>query len=169
MIKIQNIQGMEEKLSGKVITKEGILIELLYPPSSGQFSKEKELLSYLKDNIRIFCNDFLNDGLIEYFIDVNIDTNTEARSKGGRRIDLLINGRKKKYIIEIKNPKYQAENRYAIGQLLDYGREIKGEKELILITSKLDIHTAKTIQHYKLPIRYVYLDKDRTLEFIGEK
>ena len=54
------------------------------------------------------------------------------------------------------------------GQLLDYGRvyvdSIKKEVRLVLLTTYYDLSTAQTIKHYNLPIRYVYMDKERMLE-----
>lgn len=54
-----------------------------------------------------------------------------------------------------------------IGQILDYGREfLDPKKELMIITTKFDRNTAKTIKHYRLPIRYIYIDKNRIMEYL---
>ena len=51
---------------------------------------------------------------------------------------------------------------------MDYGRvyvdSIKKEVRLVLLTTYYDLSTAQTIKHYNLPIRYVYMDKERMLE-----
>jgi hypothetical protein len=59
------------------------------------------------------------------------------------------------------------ENRQGIGQLLDYGREFSDTKKakLILLTTRFDLSTALTIAHYSLPIRYIYFEKARMLEY----
>lgn len=129
------------------------------------FESEKSLLDYIVSNIENFCSDILDDTLISFETEKSITTRRRF-SPRGRRIDLYIVGRKAKYIIELKNPFNQAENRYAIGQLLDYGREfLDPKKELVLLTTKFDINTAKTIAFYDLPIRYIYFDKRRILEY----
>ena len=64
---------------------------------------------------------------------------------------------------------FLSENKYGIGQLLDYGREFPyPKKELLLITSKFCQNTAKTIKHYKLPIRYFFINKKQILEYLGD-
>lgn len=135
---------------------------------NNSFEKEIDLVNYIVLNIDKFVNDILNDELISFEVDMPINKQNRL-SPRGRRIDLFIKGKNKTYIIETKNPTSGTENRAAIGQILDYGREFTDpKKELIIITSKFDINTAKTIKYYNLPIRYIYLSKKRTLEFIDE-
>lgn len=90
-------------------------------------------------------------------------------NNGGRPFDLFIQGSKKIYLIELKNPSANTENRAAIGQILDYGTEFLDptKKELVIITTMFDNYTARVISFYKLPIRYIYLDKERFLESIN--
>lgn len=129
------------------------------------FDKEKDLVYYIINNIDLFAKNILNDEVIFFEIDMPIEKQNRL-SPRGRRIDIYIKGRNKTYIIETKNPHFGTENRAAIGQILDYGREISDpKKELIIITTKFDINTAKTIDYYKLPIRYIYLSKRRCLEY----
>jgi len=37
----------------------------------------------------------------------------------------------------------------------------------VIITTKFCADTAKTIKHYHLPIRYIYLSKSQSYEFVG--
>ena len=135
------------------------------------FRKEEELLDYIILNIDKFCQDILKDKLISFEAEYPFRKQVKL-SPRDKRVDLLIVCRNKDYIVELKNPRYLMENREAIGQLLDYGREYLDSKkempELILITSRYDISTIKTIKHYNLPIRYIYLDKTRRLELSEE-
>lgn len=132
------------------------------------FEKEIDLVNYIVLNIDKFVNEFLDDELISFEIDMPINKNVTLAPRG-RRIDLFIRCKNKIYIIETKNPKSGTENRGAIGQILDYGREFTdSKKELIIITTKFDINTARTIKYYSLPIRYIYLSKKRILEFKDE-
>lgn len=135
---------------------------------NNNFNKEIDLVNYIVLNIDKFVNEFLEDDLVSFEIDMPIKKATRLTPRG-RRIDLFIKGKNKIYIIEAKNPKSDIDNRFAIGQILDYGREFTdSKKELIIITTKFDINTAKTIKYYNLPIRYIYLSKKRILEFKDE-
>lgn len=132
------------------------------------FEKEKDLVQYIVNNIDSFAKDLLDDTVIAYEVDKPL-SKRYGLSPSVRRVDLFIIGKKKKYIIEAKNPSSATENRGAIGQVLDYGREFPdSEKELIIITSLFDIETARTIAYYNLPIRYIYLSKGSTLEYKEE-
>jgi hypothetical protein len=135
------------------------------------FKKEKDLIEYIVLNIDKFCQDILDDKLISFEKEYPL---TPQLNKGRRKMaDLYIVCENGRYLIEGKNPFYKAENRYAIGQLLDYGREYidskKGEVYLVLITTRYDLCTAKTIKYYNLPIKYVYIDKKRILELNDEQ
>ena len=132
------------------------------------FEKEINLVDYIVLNIDKFVSEFLEDELISFEVDMPINKATRLVPRG-RRIDLFIKCKNKIYIIETKNPSSGTENRAAIGQILDYGREFTdSKKELIIITTKFDINTARTIKYYDLPIRYIYLSKKRILEFKDE-
>jgi hypothetical protein len=134
---------------------------------NSDFDKEKDLVEYIENNIKVFCRDVLNDKYIEH--------ETEKQSVDQFmfmprriRVDLYIECENKTYIIEVKNPTFVSENRYAIGQVLNYGIEfLDSEKEiqLILLTTKYDPGTAKLIEHYRLPITYIYFSKKHTLTF----
>lgn len=147
---------------------------------SNDFEKESDVTDYIVLNIEKFCEQVLGDKLVsfeqEYVISESEVYHNKAKAyldkkyyyPRSRRVDLLIRGEKKSYLVEIKKPFNLAENRYAIGQLLDYGREfLDSEKQLVLLTTKYDINTAKTIEYYELPIRYIYFDKKRHLEKIS--
>ena len=130
------------------------------------FDQEKELSAYIVTYIHEFCRDVLNDRLISFEKNYHICIWGDWKFKRDKRVDLLVRGEKGLYIIELKNPRYLAENRCAIGQLLNYGREfLDSKKELVLVTTKFDIDTAKTIKYYGLPIRYIYMDREKMLEF----
>ena len=86
-----------------------------------------------------------------------------------RRVDLIIVCKKHTYVIEVKNPKTATCNRHAIGQILDYGREFPdSKKKLVIITTYFDQNTAQTIKAYNLPIKYIYINKYQSYEFVGE-
>lgn len=128
------------------------------------FAYENDLVSRVTENIDSFVRDYLNDSLISFEVDkpINKQTNLQPR---GRRIDLFVVGKNSVYIIEFKNAKNTSEIRSAIGQLLDYGREyLDPKKELILITNMYDVNTAKTIEYYNLPIRYIIISNKQSLE-----
>jgi hypothetical protein len=129
---------------------------------------EKELVDYVVENIELFARDVLADEVIAFETDMPIEKQITL-SPRGRRIDLYIKGKNKEYIIEFKNPNSGTENRAAIGQILDYGREFAGRRvELVIVTSNFDINTAKTIKYYNLPIRYIYLSSKYSLEYRGD-
>lgn len=131
------------------------------------FVKENNLVDYIICNIECFARDILRDTVISYEKEKPIDDFRRFGARG-KRVDLYILGKRKEYIIEFKNPKYKSECRSAIGQILDYGREFSdSKKELIIITTFFDLDTAKTIEYYNLPIRYIYLSKKHILEYMG--
>jgi hypothetical protein len=134
------------------------------------FDKEKDITNFLVDNIEDFVRIIFNDELISFEQNKDIEKRRRGIQPSGRRVDLIIVGKKKTYIIELKNPPGGSESRYAIGQILDYGREfLDPKKELVIITSRYDHHTAKTIKFYNLPIRYIYVDKKRFLEYLRDE
>ena len=134
--------------------------------NNNSFKKEKVLLDYIVNNIKDFVKDILGDELVSFECEKQINGKQVKLSPRQKRVDIYIVGRKSKYIIELKNPKYPSENRKAIGQLLDYGREYYRENiQMVLLTTLFDMDTAKTIEYYNLPIRYIYFDKDKSLEF----
>lgn len=132
---------------------------------SNDFSKENELCDFIEGNLLFFCETILQDNLISFEREYQFGQHYFGPREP--RVDFLIIGEKSHYLVEVKNPQNLAENRAAIGQLLNYGRKyLDPKKTLVLITSKFDHETACTIQEYKLPIRYIYLDKKRSLEFL---
>lgn len=130
---------------------------------SGDFNSEKELSDFLKNNIEIFTYQFLNDICVSFNFNYGVTYNDDPCRR--KRVDLIIEGKKKFYVIELKNPQYPYHNIAAIGQLLDYGRHFdyighKLDTQLVLLSSMYDVDTAITIQKYNLPIRYFYLQKE---------
>ena len=143
--------------------------------SNSEFTKEKDLKKYIIDNIESFVSIAFGDELVlfeeEFCFNKNMVRGKQGR--GAKKIDIMVKGKKETYLIELKNPKYKSENRSAIGQLLDYGREyyISGgdKRSMILITTKFDLDTAKTIRYYDLPIRYFYITKNQIMEYLREE
>lgn len=131
------------------------------------FHKEKNLVEFITSNIEAFGKDYLNDKVISFEVDKPIDR--QRFWPRWRRVDLFIQGQNWIYIIECKNAKNSTEIRYSIWQLLDYWREyLDSKKELILIANMYDENTAKTIQFYNLPIRYIIFSKTNSLEYVWQ-
>ncbi len=135
---------------------------------TAEFESENELVEYIVQNIEMFCEDVLRDKLVSFECEHGVKT---RQSRGllprERWCDLYIVCKSQVYVIEVKNPRFLSENRKGIGQLLDYGREFLHAKKgaMILLTTLFDIHTARTIKYYNLPIRYIYFEKGRMLEY----
>src|SRR3990167_1860061 len=133
------------------------------------FKKESDLVGFVCRNINDFARIYLKDEVVSYEVDKPISAQ-RFLSPRGRRIDLFIEGKNGIYIIEAKNAENTTEIRYAIGQLLDYGREYNNlNKELILLSNLYDSNTIKTIKFYNLPIRYLVFNKKQGLEFYGTR
>ncbi len=128
------------------------------------FESESEMQSFIIDNAKMFCEVVLGDSFVKASSEEPINKKI-SRSPRGRRIDVIIQGEKNKYLIELKNQRGKHSSRHGIGQLLDYGREKGRDYQLILITASFDENTAQTIEHYRLPIRYMYMSKAQTLEY----
>lgn len=129
------------------------------------FQSESDMVDYIIRNIDNFASIHLNDKIVSFEVDKDI-AKQAIRCPRGRRIDIFIQGEKGVYVIECKNSKNTSSTRAGIGQLLDYGREfLDPKKELILISNTYDSNTAKTIEYYNLPIRYLIINKINTLEF----
>jgi len=136
---------------------------------NNDFPKESDLSLFIENNIKKFCA-YLGYKHISH--DVNVPINKRfRRSPPGRHVDLVVDCDGATLVVELKNPSSATESRAAIGQVLDYGREFPDthKKELIIVTTRFDIHTARTIRHYGLPIRYIYMSKAETMEFIDEQ
>ena len=131
------------------------------------FKSEKLLKKFITENLTWFCKETLNDKLIRYAVEKPLNKRYK-RYQQPKRADIYVECEKTKAIIELKNPKCSYDNRAAIGQLLDYGRELYcGNKgDLILVTTMFDQDTASTIVYYNLPIKYVYLDKKRIISYV---
>lgn len=137
---------------------------------SSAYSSEKELEDEICNNIKAFCINILGDNYISHRRQHAINGHkggAKRRSYGLLTIDLIIKCEREEYLIEIKKPKHQAENRSAIGQVLNYGRYLPNHK-LVICTTSIDTDTAETIGFYNLPIKYVFLDKGRSAEYKKE-
>ena len=135
---------------------------------TNDFKNEKELSDYTKLNIKKFTEDILEDELVSFEFEKKIVK--KERPQRHKRVDLYVIGKKGKYIIEFKNPTWNNENLNAIGQLLNYGRQFTdSKKELVLISTLFDEETARTIKYYNLPIRFIYFDKEKSLEYLGDE
>lgn len=164
MLKFKNLNEIPNE-----VDEETIILQNSKDIITDDFDKEKYLVDYIVSYIDDFAKDILNDKVISFEIEKNVKKRCYF-SPRGKRVDLYIKGENKDYIIETKNPKFACENRSAIGQILDYGREFSdSKKELIIITTKFDLDTARTIEYYNLPIRYIYLSKKHILEYKGEE
>ena len=127
------------------------------------YKTEKELENKICDNIQAFCSNVLQDDYVAHWSQVNLlgrVGGNKRTEKGALTVDIKIQCKRGKYLLELKNPIYKSENRAAIGQILNYGRLMPGYK-MVLCTTKIDIDTAETIDFYKLPIIYVFLDDGR--------
>ena len=133
------------------------------------FDKEKTLCDYIERHIENFCRDILEDKYISYQTEVQ-KKSQEYFMPREPRVDFVIQCEKKQYLIEIKNPKNISENRNALGQILCYSALFEEEKpyQLIIITTKFDHLTAKTIKNFDLPIRYIYFERNMCMEYLGE-
>ena len=146
------------------------IVKLTYPEirelKTADFGKEANLTAYIEEHIQRFVDEILEDVLIEYSTEYQFD----RASFGPRapRVDFYITGQRKDYLIECKNPKHPAENRHAIGQLLNYGRKHNKPCELVIVSTLYDDDTAKTIGHWNLPIKYIYFEKEKALIYKGE-
>ena len=137
---------------------------------SSAYSSEKELEDEICNNIKAFCINILGDNYISHRRQHAINGRkggAKRRSYGLLTIDLIIKCEREEYLVEIKKPKYQSENRAAIGQVLNYGRYFPNHK-LVICTTSIDPDTAETIGFYNLPIKYVFLDKGRSAEYKKE-
>jgi hypothetical protein len=127
------------------------------------FKNEKHMQTFFVENISEFVETILEDELLKCFVEMPVRKVYKFGPRA-KRIDMYLECKKKKYIIEFKNPKYISDNISAIGQILDYGR-IFPEHELLIISTYFDVETIKTIDYYKLPIRYFYTDNKSCIEY----
>ena len=154
---------MEEYRSEKIIINDYSFLK------NTDFKKEKDLKEFIMFNIDKFVKVQLEDKLINAYDEYQIIDQVYFGPRN-RRIDIYLECKKHNYIIELKNPKYKSENTKALGQLLNYARQFSdSKKKMVLITTFFDIETAKTIEYYKLPIKYIYFSKNVTLEYGGQR
>ena len=135
-----------------------------YVLRNDDFKNEKDLQNFIINNIEVFCKDLLGDTYVSHECQININSKRCGRLKGVKLVDLLVECKNKKYIIELKHPRYVSETRNGICQLLDYSLHTEGE--LVLVTTKFDEHVTRIISEYNLPIRFFYINKKQMLEFL---
>jgi hypothetical protein len=136
---------------------------------TNDFKNEKELKDFIVRNIRNICKDWFNDEVISFETEKQVIPQLLFQPRR-TRVDLYIHGKKDNYIIELKRPVTKCDNRYGIGQVLNYGRELEYLKaKLCIVTTKFDQDTAETISYYGLPIRYMFTSKTQMLEYIDVK
>ncbi len=155
-------QSVEEIRGGDSI------VEICGDIACNVFAKESDLEQYIIEHIDRFMTTVFNDELI--YFESNKPIDVQHFSPRGRRVDLFVQCKNFLYLIELKNPNSGTESRAAIGQILDYGKEfLDPKKQLVIITTKFDHNTAETIKYYNLPIRYIFMDKERSLEYFSSK
>ncbi|MBL4664313.1 MAG: hypothetical protein JKY22_12350 [Flavobacteriaceae bacterium] len=137
---------------------------------NNDFRREKDMSRYVVDNAEQITANIFNDELVSCYENKPIKKQMSL-SPSSRRTDIIMKCVKNTYLLELKNPKNVSENRAGIAQLLDYGRQIEEDYnnsiKLVLVTTKFDVDTALTINHYKLPISYYYFNSDQMLEYKG--
>jgi|SRR5690625_86595 len=134
---------------------------------NNEFEKEVNLSEYILDNIILFCADVLEDQYISHETEVQSEKQTYFQPRQPR-IDIRIRCKNKTYLVELKNPKNTSENRHALGQILAYSVLLDeiGSCDLVIVTTKYDILTAKAIKKFNLPVRYVYFEKGKIMEYL---
>lgn len=158
-MKFQSVEELSSVNSGLVQTDN-------YKSLKNKSWAEKDLQSYIAKNAKLFTAQTLSDELISLELEKPADGKQLRLSPRGKRIDIYIVAKKHTYIVELKTPTHPAENRAALGQLLNYGRYFSDpKKRLVLLTTLFDVDTAQTIDMYELPIQYIYFDEKRSLTY----
>lgn len=134
-----------------------------------QFQKERNLSDYIEQNIIKFCVDVLDDVYLSHEKEVQADKHNRFQPRQPR-IDYKIKCQNHTYLVELKNPKNTSENRHSIGQMLSYSVLLDDEDKfrMVVITTKHDMLTAKAIKKFNLPIRYVYFEKGKIMEYLRD-
>lgn len=157
---------VSEKMMGNKNAEKWTKEEVLALPKSS-FENERSMRNYIVENIEAFTEKLLGDTLISFELEKPYDGDKKRFTRNPPKIDLFIVGKNRNYLVELKNPTYDYENTYAIGQILNYGRMLPIDSELVIVTSRLSLDATSTIEFYNLPIRYIYLNKTDSHEFIS--
>ncbi len=155
--------AIRDKKSEFINLKDGKVAIYKNQASSAYFKSEKDLQDYIVNNIKKFCVTVLEDELISYIAEHRISGS--ERYNRSKKIDLIIECKKNTYVIELKNPRYKSENISAIGQILDYGRLYGKKSVLVIISTTYDKDTVSTINHYSLPIKFIYAEDELFLVY----
>lgn len=134
------------------------------------FSSEKELCSFIEQNIFEFTNELglkYKSHKREYAL-----AGYRRWVKGSRRLDFVINTMDGKRIaIECKRPSMRCELAAGIGQLLSYitifERMERPIDRFILVSSLFDPAVPEIISRFNLPIEYIVMDKTKALTWVG--
>lgn len=154
--KVEDLQGLED----------GVVHFVGAGLQNNDFRSKKELTDFMIENIDEVTKWIFDDEVLLVATKYTQQPDAPAYLSKERRIDIVLCGEKHTYLIGLKNPVHSTDNTYALGPLLDYAREFPDpKKELVLITTKFDINAAQSIQHYGLPIRYIYMSKTQSMEF----
>lgn len=137
--------------------------------SSKKFDKESHLSEFIESNIILFCADVLGDTYVSHRKEVQASEHNLFAPRMPR-VDYEIQCEKSKYLVELKNPKNMAENRSAIGQILSYATMLSedGPHDMVVVTTKFDLLTARAIKKFALPIRYVFFDGEVMAEYLED-
>lgn len=125
---------------------------------AGKFNSEKELQSFVINNIEMFCRDILHDDVVSFKEQKSMERISSIPPRRMLTADIFIEGKKNNYIVEIKNTDNGNSVRGALGQILCYSVSYGSQDaELIILSSKADNHVVKAISRYKLPVRFILL------------
>lgn len=158
-------------IKGFVNANEKTMVGVIDPTKlkSFEFNRESDLSCYIETNIESFCADVLDDIYVRHEKEVQAESQMRFQPRQPR-VDFVIECEKKTHIVELKNPKNVSENRNALGQILSYSTMLDplGECALVVVTTKHDMLTARAIKRFNLPVRYVYFEKGRFMEYIHD-
>jgi hypothetical protein len=137
------------------------------------FRNEREMSDYIHLNIKVFCSEILGDEYRGHRRELEI-TGAWSKSSGKPkpvntgRVDFYIHGKKKNYVVEIKNPvQVFSELTKSIGQILVYRElmnEVGDDPEFVLVSSKHAGMVDILIKKYNLGIRYIVFNKEMAVE-----
>lgn len=133
------------------------------------FKNEKDFVDYIELNIKSFCDEFIGSKYKSHKREYPIAGYTK-RYRGSKRIDLVIFTQDNRRIaVECKKPKMGCELSQAIGQCLTYfamSENLGDPFDMIMIVStKIEWTLPITIDRFNLPIKFIALDKKKSLTY----
>lgn len=137
------------------------------------FDKESDLCDYIECNIKSFANDILGIDFDRYIREYEISKRVRFASRS-RRCDFAIFDKNNDiHLVEVKNPKYEYDLDFGLGQLLGYGSasSINGKKPktLTIVSSKFYGDLYETIKQYNLPIKFIVMNKENYIDSVYKK